>query len=236
MTFHRTRRRFSATCLAIASLFATPLAGSTVRAEMPATVQVEDGQLATVDGRFESLAETIAELCELAGVELRSYDATDRAVIGNAKDQPLARVLERLLSEENYLLGVRPRPRDTEATDIAWLRVTGSKGANAKTPWAGLNKTKAEDAASPPVPEELNSAAVMQAVAGELLADEARIGLFLATEPDAVATSLKQYPQAVAVLTNLGRRNLHPDVVEHIDAVIVVLQNNRPSAPQPSQP
>jgi hypothetical protein len=89
-------------------------------------IEVDDKQLVTMSTQTASLATVVRQLCEKAGVTMRGYEAPDRPVAAAYEGVPLRDVLQRLLRDETYMIGVRAgdEPSDIE---VAWLHVTASK-------------------------------------------------------------------------------------------------------------
>jgi len=90
----------------------------------------QDDYVVSVVGRSNSLQATVQALCDQTGLELRGYRAPDRRIRANYVDMPLAKVLERLLRRESFVLGftAAPPPRRPR---LAWLRVIGTKRIDA---------------------------------------------------------------------------------------------------------
>jgi hypothetical protein len=201
------------------------LSGLLVR--VPVSVSAEEkrvvvtaDQTATVIGTFDSLTELLSDLCAKAGVELRSYDAPDHPISASHTERPLSEVIERLLSKENYLLGVRGGRAEGSPMEVAWIRVTGSKGSGDEAVPGGLDvpSTFGETAFDSEDPTDARRA--QEAVAARLLANEAQVAQFLKMDPRALAASLRQYPHIDVVLRKLRADQQHPAVVEKLDAVI----------------
>src|SRR3990172_414146 len=93
-------RRLASTVLLLALGFPPAAAGEL-------QIEVSELQHITMNGSSDSLRTAIEKLCAKAGVELRSYDAEDRSFSAHFKNEPLSRVLERLLRLEAYMVGVR---------------------------------------------------------------------------------------------------------------------------------
>lgn len=131
-------------CLALALFFssALPWTAPSLQAmtieedvdplEAPATLPTitldEVNQTASVEGRTESLKALVTELCRVGGIELRAYGAADRPVRSRYRDMELRELFERLLWQENFLMGNAQR-EDGKGRRLAWLQVLGSDGA-----------------------------------------------------------------------------------------------------------
>jgi hypothetical protein len=112
------------------------MAATTCATAAPPTIEVYDSQRVTVSGNFDSLRSAVIELCRRAGVDLRAYEAEDRAFAASYENLSLADALARLLRSEIYLAGLRPGERGGAV--VTWLRVSGSKGAVATAPTPAL--------------------------------------------------------------------------------------------------
>jgi len=80
--------------------------------------------LVTVAGSWESLQSVVEELCSQADIRLIEYRAPDRPVRVQYYDMPLSTVLERLLREENYMVGFGS---SAAASHTSWLRIIGAR-------------------------------------------------------------------------------------------------------------
>ncbi len=89
-------------------------------------IEIDDQQLVTMSTQTASLASVIRELCARAGVTLRGFEAPDRPVAAAYEGVPLRDVLQRLLRDETYMIGVRAG-REKSDVEVAWLHVTASK-------------------------------------------------------------------------------------------------------------
>ena len=187
-------------------------------------VEVHDDRTATVSGTFESLRDVIGELCAEADVELRAYDAADRPLTTRQERRPLAELIEHLLSDENFVVGVRTPASTDGGVRLAWLRVTGSKHSGASKPTPPDATPARADADTPDAPGDDPA---RRAVADRLLADDARVEQFLAAEPAALARSLGQYPDIERLLIELRTEQSHPAVIEQLDAVLAELASAR---------
>lgn len=103
-----------------------------VRAEEP-EIAVSDRQIVTLNGSSPSLRAVIQQLCAESGVELRQYDAEDRAFAGSYDGVSLSELLPRLLRSESYAVGVRASQGEDKPR-IAWVRVMGASTGKAPPP------------------------------------------------------------------------------------------------------
>jgi hypothetical protein len=99
---------------------------------LPTTVEVSDNATtATVDGDTESLQALITELCRQGEIELRAYGAADRPIRTRYHDVGMRDLFERMLWQENFLLGTE-ETADGTGERVSWLQVLGDQnGANA---------------------------------------------------------------------------------------------------------
>jgi hypothetical protein len=204
-----------------------PLWPDEVTAEVGAEavrVQVGADQTTTVVGSFESLAGLLRTLCAEAGVELRAYDAPDRAITTHQEGRPLAATIERLLSQENYLLGVREGEAPGPRVRVAWVRVTGAKNSGLGGLSGGVDVPSRFGDTELEHESTADARRAQQAVAARLLADDAHVASFLQAEPRALAQSLGHYPHIDGLLRKLRAEQQHPAVIEKLDAVIRELE------------
>ncbi len=166
-------------------------------------VSARSPQSVTVDGDGESLRAVVEELCSQAGIELRGYLAGDRPVRARYHDLGLRRALERLLRRENFTMGVRRRQGGP--SQVAWLRVTGSRGGMAPAP-----ATTAAGAATVTLPHTAMSAeresvrlAAARNFARKLDRDEKFRQRFLAAPSYQLVQQMRQYEYADAFLVEL---------------------------------
>jgi hypothetical protein len=99
-------------------------------------IEVKEGQLVTMNGQAASLAKLIADLCAKTGTTLRGYEAGDRPITVSYEDVPLREVLQRMLRDETYMIGVRAGPKGNERSGdvaVSWVHVTGSKTGSSPT-------------------------------------------------------------------------------------------------------
>ncbi len=209
-------------CVVVSSL-------SPVRADEN-RVHVAADQTTTVVGRFDSLAALIAELCDEAGVELRGFDAADRIVGASCEELPLHAVLERLLSAENFVLGIQggdPDDGDPEekAARVVWMQVSGNSPAGSLPIVGGVTLPSSFGDSTFEDEDTSQSARAMRAVAEHLLADKVHVAEFLRVPAKDLALSLGHYPHIRPLLEQLRRQEQHPDVVEKLRAVIAELED-----------
>lgn len=89
-------------------------------------IQVDDKQLVTMSTQTASLSAVVRQLCAKANVTMRGFEAPDRPVAAAYEGVPLRDVLQRLLRDETYMIGVRAG-REKSDVEVAWLHVTASK-------------------------------------------------------------------------------------------------------------
>lgn len=218
MTGHNLARTLLPTVAALALLLVLPLE-SVTRADEP-QVTVGADQVTTVVGRFDSLAELLADICTKADVELRAYGAPDRAVTADYVERPLAQVIERLLSREDYLIGMRENVTQGGLSRVVWIRVTGAKHAAVGALPGGIPVPSGFGKSEFRSEQATDALRAEEAVAQHLLADDARVAAFLKVDPAELARSLRQYPHIEALLHKLRAEQQHPEVIEKLDAVI----------------
>jgi len=185
----------------------------------PPRVEVGGTQTTTVVGRFPSLARLLRDVCQRANVELRAFDAVDRPVTVDQLARPLPEVIAHLLSEENYLLGVRGPDVPDRPPEIAWLRVTGSRESHAEAMLSGLSVPSQFGSRSFEEESPSETRRAEHSVAARLLGDQRLRSQLLAMDPAELAESLRQYPHIEDLLGDM-RAGQEPEVREKLDAVI----------------
>jgi hypothetical protein len=196
------------------------------------TVEVTQEQSVTVVGVFPSLKSVIDDLCRRAGVELRAFEAEDRAVTVAYNRVPLTTALEGLLREESYLVGVTATETG-KPPRVAWIRVAG--GAADAT-----RQTRTDDAATTParavptmgfeVPATFGDAEftsedpeqrarALHSIASRLIASKQ----VMSADPKALAGMLQQYPHARELVTQLRNEQEDPDIRARLDQVLASL-------------
>ena len=195
-------------------------------------VEVTQEQLATVVGVFPSLKSVIDDLCRRAGVEVRAFEAEDRAVTVAYNRVPLTTALEGLLREESYLVGVTA----TEAGKpprVAWIRVAGGAAdATRQTPTGDsvVSPTRAVPTMGFEVPATFGDAEftsedpeqrarALHAIASRLIASKQ----VMSADPKALAVMLQQYPHARELVTQLRNEQEDPDIRARLDQVLASL-------------
>jgi hypothetical protein len=195
------------------------------------TLSVSAEQAVTAAGDFPSLKTFLEDICRLAAVELRAFEAADRAVTVSYAGVPLAEMFEGLLRQESYLVGVAPGP-DEHAVRVRWLRVVGD-GAKAVP-----SAPAAPAASAPPPPPVMNfevpasfggaefasedpeqRARALDAVATRLLETER----LMASDPAVLAATLGEYPHARALLTHLRDNQENPELRVKLDAILAAM-------------
>jgi hypothetical protein len=200
--------------------------------ERTAEIASTPGQVVTVRGDFPSLAGVVEDLCRKAGVELRGYEAGDRAVRVRYDAVPLPDALAGLLRQESYLVGVTAGDGDAPIR-VSWVRVVAGPtgGSAAKTAEAEPSPARSKlPVMSFEVPATFGAAEftsedpeqrarALKAVAGRLLTNP---GL-LAADPAALAPALAAYPHARELLTQLRAEQEDPELRGRLDALIAAL-------------
>lgn len=193
-------------------------------------VEVGPDQTTTIVGSFDSLEALLIDLCAKGNAKLRSYDAVDRAVTVHHENQPLREVVERLLAQENYLLGVRGNGSQAGSIQLAWVHVTGSKGIAAVPGEIAVSPNPGVTGVERASPTDGQRA--QAAIADRLLADDAQVAKFLLAEAHELAQSLRQYPDIELLLRKLRAEQQHPALIEKIDAVLGELAKPEEGAPE----
>jgi len=188
-------------------------------------ISVDDAQNVTMSGSSDSLRAAIEEVCERAGVELRAFDAEDRAFAAQYSRVPLADALARLLRTEAFIAGMRPDPRGGRAR-VAWLRVSGSQGGTVAAPARpvtpptalvrvasgfdfGPNPRLVETALTSRDPIARGRA--RQVIFEALREDPSPLQRFVQKDTEQVVSELVDFPHAAEFLRNLQTITVDPD-------------------------
>lgn len=137
------------------ALLAVPFTATAETGGSGLVIEVAEGQLVTMSGQTSSLAQLIADLCAKTGATLRAYEAGDRPITVSYEAVPLRDVLQRMLRDETYMIGVRAGARTPEGAtpvEVSWVHVTGSKTGT--TP-ANVVLTPSAPTAPPPPPAKI---------------------------------------------------------------------------------
>ena len=222
--------RSAVAAVAVSTIAAAALRPVTALAE--SIIAVTPEQSVTVLGVFPSLKSVITEVCRRADVELRAFEAADRQVSVAYKDLPLTAVLEGLLREESYLVGVTAG--DTgKPPRVAWIRVVGSDDTTPRQ----LDAAAPKAPSSPSLPTmgfevpatfgdaEFTSedpeqrARALHAIATRLIASKQ----VLNADPKALAATLQQYPHARELVSQLRDEQEDPDIRARLDQLLASL-------------
>jgi hypothetical protein len=216
-------------------------------------IEVKDGQLVTMSGQAASLARLVGELCARTGTALRGYEADDRPITVSYRDVPLREVLQRMLRDETYMIGVRAGAKPSEL-DVSWLHVTGSKTGTGPAvavalppPLAPAPGTQAAKVPSsmtgfsvPPnvITQALGSQDAAERreatrkIAEHLEANPGEMDTFLSNEMGATADELAAFPFANEILRTLSIRQTDPVVRAKIDTIVKSVDVRRNDAPR----
>ncbi len=202
------------------------------RAAAQTKLELSEDQTTTVAGEFGSLRALLEDLCRQGGIELRSFDAPDRAVTVHYESVPLTTALRGLLREESYLLGVTAQSGAT-GSRITWIRVMAKgDGPAAGSPVTSNAPMPAKPASPPPPPPAVPSvdedperiARVTRELADRLFAKPEQIGPFLETSPQVIAGTFRKYPEAIAIVTQLRDEQGDPAIRQKLEQVLEVLR------------
>ena len=174
------------------------------------------------------------------------------------QDVPLRDVLQRMLRDETYMIGVRAGEQPTDV-EVSWLHVTASK---AGTLPAGAVAVPPPLAAAPPNPgqpkvpgsmagfgvapkviaQALGSqdAAERRAATRELAeyleANPEKMDAFVSDVTAATVEDLAGYPHAIETLRTLAIREKNPDLRAKIDAMVKSVSVHGGVPPKPAFP
>ena len=237
------------------ALLASPCTAAAETGGSGLVIEVKAGQLVTMNGQSPSLARLLTDLCTRSGIALRGYEAGDRPIMVSYHDVPLREVLQRMLRDETYMIGVRTgaRPADLE---VSWVHVTGSKNGTSPvgpiavppplpvTPPPGHSPAKvpgsmASFGVAPNVITQAlgseNAAERREAtrqLAEHLEANPTEMDSFLSTEMGPTADELAEYPFANEALRTLAIRQKDPVARAKIDAIVKAVGVRRNDAPK----
>ncbi len=197
--------------------------------ELPGQVEVDGSQSTVLIGRWSSLRTVVEVLCEKAGVELLTFTAEDRPAAARYDGIPLESAIERLLSQENFLLGTRTVGGETK---IAWLRVLGPAVDSAR-PRAGSAAAKKPQKATTPDQmleffplEELSDRnpatrrRAMERVAKSILSSHDAWERFMDLDNRMVALNLRHADHAEEYLNRLRLSQRNREVRAKIDELL----------------
>lgn len=221
-------------------------------------IEVKEGQLVTMNGQAASLAQLVGDLCARTGTTLRGYEAGDRPIMVSYQDVPLRDVLQRMLRDETYMIGVRDGGSGKDGApnmEVSWVHVTGSK--------SGTGPANVVTVATPPptappakVPGSMAgfgvAAKVITQALGAQNADERRAATrelaehleanpgeldnFLANDLPATADELAAFEFANEALRTISIRQKDAVARAKIDAIVKMVglrRNDAAKAPNP---
>ena len=158
--------RFAATIGFTAVLLAGVVHAVSSAQDSTLAIEMTEGQLVTLDTRATSLGTLVRALCTKAGVQLRGFEAPDRPIAATYDNVPLRDVLQRLLRDETYMIGVRAGA-DPQEVEVAWIHVTASKIAGRVSATVPMS----EATVTPPVPANAPSGLSGIGVPSEVIVD-----------------------------------------------------------------
>lgn len=239
----------------VALALALIAAASSVKAQATRSgldIEVKQGQLITMSGQATSLAQLVSDLCASTGTTLRGYEAGDRAITVSYQDVPLRDVLQRMLRDETYMIGVHAGSGSEDGTadvEVSWVHVTGSKSGTAP---ANLMQVPVAvpTAPTPKVPESMGGFGVSPKVITQALAspnaDERReatrqlaehletnpgeLDAFLTRDLGTTADELAIFQFANETLRTLSMRQKDMVARAKIDAIVKMVGLRRTNA------
>jgi hypothetical protein len=218
-------------------------------------IEIKDGQLVTMSGQAASLAQLVGDLCAKTGTTLRGYEAGDRPIMVSYQDVPLRDVLQRMLRDETYMIGVRAGESSRNGSsdlEVSWVHVTGSKSGTAP---ANVVAVPLPAPSAPPakVPGSMagfgvagnvitqalgaqnadeRRAATLQ-LAEHLEANPGELDNFLATDLGSTADELSAFEFANEALRTISIRQKDAVARAKIDAIVKMVGLRRNDAPKP---
>jgi len=244
--------------LALALLVARWVAPGQVAAETSGSglvIEVKEGQLVTMSGQAASLAQLVADLCAKTGTTLRGYEAGDRPIMVSYEDVPLRDVLQRMLRDETYMIGVRAGASTKDAStdvEVSWVHVTGSKSGTApahvvtvplaapsappaKVPGSmagfGVSGNVITQALGAQNADERRAATLQ--LAEHLEANPGELDNFLANDMGSTADELASFEFANEALRTISIRQKDAVARAKIDAIVKMVGLRRNDAPKP---
>jgi len=217
-------------------------------------IEVKDGQLVTMSGQSASLAQLVSDLCAKTGATLRGYEAGDRPITVSYQDMPLRDVLQRMLRDETYMIGVRASGGSSDGAagvEVSWVHVTGSKSGTSPANVMSV-PVPAPTAPSAKVPESMAGFGVSPKVITQALgsqnADERRdatrqlaehletnpgeLDAFLARDLGTTADELVTFEFAREALRTIAIRQKDMVARTKIDAIVKMVGLRRKDAPK----
>jgi len=212
----------------------------------------------TVSGQAASLAHLVSDLCAKTGATLRGYEAGDRPITVSYEDVPLRVILQRMLRDETYMIGVRSgTTANGGASDIevSWVHVTGSKsGATPSGPVAVPPPLPAAApvSSSAKVPRTMTGFGVASNVITQALGSDnaterrdatrqladhleenpGELDAFLSNDMGATADELATFPFANEALRTLSIRQKDPVARAKLDAIAKSVDVRRKDPPK----
>lgn len=189
-------------------------------------MEVDVDQRVTMSGRSPSLRTVVEDLCWRAGVELRAFDADDRGTAVDLSGVPLGVALERLFTEESYMIGMAER--DAGKARVAWLQVLGPTArARARRSGATVGRKRRNFE----IPPDLLRAAfggtsddaqakALDQIRHRIVADSSQRAGFLATDAKLIAETLARYPAARPLLEKLVADETDESLKKKVAAVL----------------
>jgi hypothetical protein len=196
-------------------------------------LRVDDEQSVTLRGSSDSVKQTVVDLCQAAGVRLVAYDAPDRTTQVNYSDIPLHRLIERLLRNESYMVGLASEGGEPR---VAWLRVIGpvrgdlavasvpgDDGQRPNTlPQMGLDDGLVSQALSSA--NAMDRAKATKAVVDAFKQDPQKLEGFLGRNIGSTANELAGQPFAIDLLNSIKVQELDMSRRLKLDAIIKTLR------------
>jgi hypothetical protein len=215
----------------VLALIAEPVSAAAETGTSGLVIEVEEGQLVTMSGEAPSLANLLGDLCAKTGTMLRGYEAGDRPITVSYEDVPLSEVLQRMLRDETYMIGVRAGAKTkagVSGIEVSWVHVTGSKnGASPSgtvaippplpiTPVPTPARVPGSMAGFGVAPNRIMQAlgsqnleerrAATDEIAEHLHANPGELDAFLSTEMGSTADELAEFPFAPQALRTFAIR------------------------------
>ena len=218
--------RFVATLAILVSF-----AGAGSAASDAARLDVSADQRVTLSGEHPSLETLLEDLSWRAGAELRSFGIEDRAVFTRIEDAPLDEALRRLLGRDHYSVGLAIDAAGRSR--VAWIEVPGPREAAGAR--RGRSATRAPGEAPFQVPPKLfltafasedpdERARALKTIERLVLESPEERARFLATDVSMFVEAMEKYPEAAAVLREVGSRQADDALRTKLDQVVAAIE------------
>lgn len=197
------------------------------------SIAVSPDQRVSVSGRSASLRTVVEDVCYRAGIDVRSYDAEDRAFGGTYADLTAKSFLERLLRRESFMMEVASVD---DAQRVVAIRVLGNPTAAAARRARGQAPRRSGFQVPPALVrtafratdgDQAGREAALGVIGSRIAGDPAQLEAFLTTDPLQIALAVQRHRGAESALRELQLRYPEPRIARKIDEIVAALRSLR---------